>query len=202
MDNRGSAVRMFAAFFLVMVFPSIGFSDPVHIYSGDFNLPIPADLNSSKGWMADAVIEIPDHFVISDLDVGISLEHTNVFDLQIFLQSPDGSEICLNMYNYDKFFIGENYKDTIFDDEAPFSIKDGVPPFTGRFRPLEPYKLSKFDGKDAYGSWRLRGYDAYWWDSGTFNHPELTITTPEPTTAVLLTFGIGLFRLFKPRRSY
>jgi subtilisin-like proprotein convertase family protein len=203
MDTRSSAIRMVAALFLVMVFPSVGFPDPVYIYSGNFNLPIPANPDDTKGWMADAIIEVPDHFVISDLDAGISLTHTNVFDLQIFLQSPAGTRICLNMYDYDEFFIGANYTNTIFDDEAPFSIREGEVPFTGRFRPLEPDKLSEFDGEDTYGSWRLRIYDAWDWDTGTFNHLELMITTPEPATAVLLTFGIGLVALFKPNhRSY
>jgi subtilisin-like proprotein convertase family protein len=202
MDARSSAIWLgvAAVLFLVMVFPSIAFSDPVHIYSGDFNLPIPKpdskDPYISKGWMADAVIEVPDHFIISDLDVGINLTHTNVFDLQIFLQSPAGTRICLNMFDFKKeFSVYPNYTDTIFDDEALLSIKEGEAPFTGRFRPLEPYKLSKFDGQDACGSWRLQIYDAFYWDTGTFNHLELTITAPEPATAILLTLGICLTRL-------
>ena len=149
--------------------------------------------------MTDAVIKIPDHFVISDLDTGISLTHTNVFDLQIFLQSPAGTRICLNMFDFKKeFSVYPNYTNTIFDDEALFSIKEGDAPFTGRFRPLEPYKLSKFDGQDAYGSWRLQIYDAFYWDTGTFNRFELMITAPEPATAVLLTIGVALMRLRRP----
>jgi subtilisin-like proprotein convertase family protein len=175
----------------------------VHIYSGDFNLRIPAELSNSKGWMTDAVIKVPDHLVISDLDTGISLTHTNVFDLQIFLQSPAGTRICLNVYDpYDEFFVGANYTNTIFDDEALFSIKEGSAPFAGRFRPVEPYKLSKFDGQDACGFWRLQIYDAFYWDTGTFNRFELMISAPEPATALLLTLAAGLLKLFKPRRGH
>ncbi|MGA1980482.1 MAG: proprotein convertase P-domain-containing protein [Sedimentisphaerales bacterium] len=200
MDTRSSAIRIVAALFLAMIFPSVGFSDPTHIYTGDFNLPIPANPDDTKGWMTDAVIEIPDHLVISDLDTGISLTHTNVFDLQLFLQSPAGTRICLNMFDFKKeFSVYPNYTDTIFDDESLFSIKEGSAPFTGRFRPIEPYKLSKFDGQDTYGSWRLQIYDAFYWDTGTFNHFELMITTPEPATAILLTIGVGLMRLRRPR---
>jgi len=188
---------MVAALFLVMVFPSDGFSGPVYIYSGDFNLPIPAELNSTKGWMTDAIIKVRDYHIIHDIDVGINLTHTNVFDLQIFLQSPAGTRICLNMHNYDEFFVGANYTNTIFDDEAIFSIKAGVPPFTGRFRPVEPYKLSKFDGQDAYGFWHLQIYDAFPPDTGTFNRFELTITAPEPATIFLLSFGVLTLRKSK-----
>jgi subtilisin-like proprotein convertase family protein len=204
MDARSSAIWLgvAAAFFLVMVFPSVGFSDPVHIYTGDFNLPIPKpdsnDTYISKGWMEDAIIKVPDHFIITDMDIQISITHTNVFDLQIFLRSPTEKVICLNMFDFKKeFSVYPNYTNTIFDDEALLSIKEGNAPFTGRFRPLEPYKLSEFDGEDAYGLWRLQIYDAYWWDTGTFNHLELMISAPEPATAMLLLLGLYLMRLQK-----
>jgi subtilisin-like proprotein convertase family protein len=203
MDTRSSAIGIVVALFLVMVFPSIGFSGSAYIYSGDFNLPIPANPDDTKGWMDDAIIKVPHHLVISDLDAGISLTHTNVFDLQLFLQSPAGTRICLNMFDFkNEFSIYPNYTNTIFDDEAPFYIKEGEAPFTGRFRPLEPYELSEFDGEDVYGSWRLQIYDAFYWDTGTFNRFELMITTPEPATAILLTLAAGLLKLSKPRRSH
>ncbi len=194
MDARSSAIRMVAAFFLAMVFPSVSFSGSVYIYGGDFNLPIPAEPNSSKGWMDDAVIEVPDHFTIRDLDVGISLTHTSAFDLQIFLQSPAGTRICLNMYDFEKeFFEGQDYTNTVFDDEAELSIVDANAPFTGSFRPID--ELSEFDGTASFGQWRLQIYDAFHADTGTFNHFELIFTTPEPATTVLLILGLGLMRL-------
>jgi hypothetical protein len=45
-------------------------------YGGDFNLRIPADpnnTNTTRGWMDDAVIQIPDHFTIADLDVCVTV---------------------------------------------------------------------------------------------------------------------------------
>ncbi|MDD5327262.1 MAG: proprotein convertase P-domain-containing protein [Phycisphaerae bacterium] len=171
----------------------------VHIYSGSFNLPIPepnkSDPYISKGRMTDAIINVPDHLTIHDLDIGISLTHTNVFDLQIFLQSPAGTKICLNMYNpYKEFFVGVNYMNTIFDDEATLSIKDASPPFTGRFRPVESYELSEFDGEDAFGPWHLQVYDMWDYDIGTLNNVELMISTPEPATFFLLALGAMLLK--------
>lgn len=204
MDTRSSAIRMVAAFFLAVIFPSVSFSSPVSIiYGGDFNLPIPKpDSNDpyiSKGWMADAVIEIPHGFTIVDLDVRIDVTHTNVFDLQIFLQSPDETKVCLNMYNaFEKFFIGADYTQTVFDDEAELSIIDANAPFTGSFRPID--LLSEFDGKASFGQWRLQIYDAWDWDTGNLHRFELIFTTPEPATAMLLLLGSGLIAMFKPRR--
>jgi subtilisin-like proprotein convertase family protein len=180
------------------------FAGPVYTYGGDFDLPIPkldsSDPDISKGWMDDAVIEITDRFFVSDLDVRVSITHTSAFDLQIFLQSPVGTRICLNMYTFREFFEGANYTRTVFDDEAELSIKQAEPPFTGFFRPIEPYKLSEFDGDDVYGIWRLQIYDAWDWDTGTLDSFELFITTPEPATVIFLVIGAGLVNRFKTWR--
>jgi hypothetical protein len=105
------------------------------------------------------------------------------------------------MYNLDEYFEGANYTNTIFDDEAEVLIEQGEPPFTGRFRPLDPYRLSAFDYENSFGLWRLQIYDAWEWDTGTLDSFELIITTPEPATAILLTLGAGLMTVFKPRRG-
>lgn len=176
------------------------FAGPVYTYGGEFDLLIPADSNDSKGWMADAVIEIPEHFTIDDLDVGISLTHESVFDLQIIIESPSGTTAILNAYNpFEEYFEGEDYIGTIFDDEAAISIGQAEPPFIGRYRPKE--SLSVFDGEDAYGLWRLRIYDAYYADTGSLDSFELIITVPEPATAALLLLGTGFMTLLRPRRG-
>ena len=178
------------------------FASPAEIYSYEFDLPIPAGTDSSMGWMDEVLLEVPDHIIICDVDVGISVTHTNVFDLQIFLQSPSGTRICLNMYDsFEGFFVGENYTNTIFDDEAQNSISQAEPPFTGRFKPLDPYALSEFDNEDAFGFWRLQIYDAFYYNSGMLDSVELMITTPEPTTTIFLILGAGLLKLFCARQA-
>ncbi len=177
------------------------FADEVYTYSGDFDLQIPAEPNTSKGWMDDAVIQVSDSFTIYDLDVGITLTHSNVFDLQIFLQSPEGTKLCLNMYNpLSEFFEGADYSQTVFDDESQIPIAQAKPPFTGRFRPKASEGLEVFNGQDAYGPWRLQLYDAYHHDTGTLESFELTVTTPEPATVVLLVLGTGCAALLRPHR--
>jgi subtilisin-like proprotein convertase family protein len=198
---------MVAALFLVMVFPSAGFPNPVHIYTGNFNLPIPANPDDTKGWMTDAVIEVPDHLVISDLNVRLTLTHGALFDLQILLQSPAGTNVALNPAGNLAFIVrGEDGRlhayggsvEWFFDDQAQVSIEQATIPFVGAFRPVE--NLSSFDEQDSFGSWRLRIYDAFYNDTGTFNHFELAITAPEPATAILLTLAAGLAILLRPHR--
>ncbi len=169
----------------------------VNIYGGSFDLPIPADTSQNRGWMDDAVIDIEESFVITDIDVAIDIEHTNIFDLDIFLVGPGGQHLTLNTYDTNDFVKAANYADTIFDDEALIHIEDGSYPFTGSFQPRAGNLLSVFDGTDAIGRWRLRVEDKYHNDRGVLNKFQLLITTPEPATLFLL--GAGLLKV---RRKY
>lgn len=204
MDTRKTARRIAIIVLLLIILSLSAYADPVHTYRSRFNLPIPADKNKSKGPMNDAIININQHHTIYDLDVGINITHTNVFDLQLILQSPAGTALILNMYDYiEDFFIGANYTNTIFDDEALTPIEDGTVPFTGWFKPKNGNLLEIFDNEDVFGVWRLRIYDAYEFDTGTLNSFELIVTIPEPASAIFLAFGTILARRFRtgPRRK-
>jgi len=200
MDTRSRAQWIVAVLLGVGALSFPVFANEIYTYSGDFDLQIPAEPDTSKGWMTDAVIEIDRHVTIFDLDVGITLTHSNVFDLQIFLQSPERTILCLNTYDFREFFEGEDYTQTVFDDEAEIPIEEGEAPFTGRFRPKADNLLDVFEGQDAYGPWRLQIYDAYHHDTGTLESFELTLTVPEPATVAFLVLGAGLAALLRPRR--
>ncbi|MHC4617496.1 MAG: proprotein convertase P-domain-containing protein [Planctomycetota bacterium] len=176
------------------------YSGAVYIYGGQFNLPI-TDVPGPGFEMTEAPIEIPDHLTISDLDVRINITHDNVFDLQLFLQSPHGTRLLLNMFDPEtEFGVYENYSGTIFDDEAEFSISEGEAPFTGRFRPRAPNLLSVFDSLDCCGTWQLQIWDMFDLDTGTLDTFELIITTPEPATVTLLLLGITISSSVRDRR--
>jgi hypothetical protein len=180
-------------------------ADPGEIfwtYSGQFDLRIPADPEMSKGWMDDAVLDVPDHVIIGDLDVTVSLTHPKVFDLQLSLSSPAGTTVLLNAFDpFGGYIEGANYSQTTFDDEALIPIEQGTPPFSGRFRPLSPSALADFDGQDAYGAWRLEVLDKWEGDFGWLDAFSLTITAPEPAAVVLLALGSGLAGRWFRRRS-
>ncbi len=162
-------------------------------YGGSFEQPIPADPEATQGWMEDAIITVTDHIVVTDLDVGINLRHTGVFDLKLSVTSPSGTTVLLNMYDpFFGYFDGDNYQSTTFDDEASLSITEGQAPFPGSYRPLDA--LSAFDGEDAYGDWHLEIYDGWPMDNGMLTSFRLVITTPEPATGILLLLGAGLWR--------
>lgn len=178
-----------------------GHAELVWFYGGPFDQPIPADPGATRGWMDDAIIEVPDHLLIEDLNVTVSLTHTNVFDLQLFLTSPAGTTVFLNGYDpFTDYFEGADYQQTVFDDEAEICIADATAPFNGWFRPRSDGALSAFDGEDAFGCWHLQIYDAYYVNEGRFEAFGLIVTpTPEPATIVLLLAGLGCVGLSRCR---
>jgi subtilisin-like proprotein convertase family protein len=202
MQNRRKENLVFLVFFLVMLLCPLC-RGVVYTFGGGFDLPIPNNPDETKGWMDDAIVVVPDHYIVEDIDVAVTITHSNVFDLQLYLQSPAGTKICLNMYNSDRdFFKGQNYTQTIFDDEAAIPIEQADAPFTGRFRPIQPFKLSLFDGEDACGQWKLQVYDAYYSDRGTLNNFEIIVTTtPEPETFLLLLSGAMLMFVFHHNKN-
>lgn len=195
-------VTVAALFMTGLVVPVYGGSDAeVWTYGGAFDLAIPADPDATRGWMDEAIIEVPDHLLIQDVDVSLSVTHTNIFDLQLFVTSPAGTTVLLNSYDpLGGFFEGADYQGTVFDDEAETSIVDGDAPFAGRFRPLASEGLAAFDGEDAFGLWQLDIYDAHYLDTGSLNAFGLTVTTPEPATGLILLAGLAIVGLSARRR--
>jgi len=150
--------------------------------------------------MQDAVIFVPRHIVIVDLDVLVTIRHTAAFDLKVFVRGPSGRVVALAAGEpRDGFYKGADYAGTQFDDEAQTPIEEGTPPFSGAFRPLQ--KLAAFDGRDAYGVWTLEVYDAYYGDVGRLDSFALTITgftrndsteVPAPAAGTLAALGAAL----------
>jgi hypothetical protein len=68
---------------------------------------------------------------------------------------------------------GDNYNNTIFDDEAATPISQGRAPFSGSFRP--EVALSGFDGKNARGTWQLIVEDRASRDTGRLVSWSVTI---------------------------
>lgn len=118
-----------------------------------------------------STLTVPDTFTLTDVNATIGrIDHPYDADLDIYLRHPDATEIMLSTDNGGS---GDNYVDTIFDDEATAAITAGAAPFTGRYRPEG--LLSGFDGKAANGAWTLRIYDDGAGDTGTLSAWRLTL---------------------------
>lgn len=94
-------------------------------------------------------LNVGQNLTIERLAVKITLNHTYVGDLRIWLQSPSGTWVLL--YNR-RGGSGQNIN-TTFDDRASQSVAQGTAPFTGWFKPERP--LSTLAGEKARGRWTL-----------------------------------------------
>lgn len=111
--------------------------------------------------------------LVSDVNVTINITHTFDGDLDIFLIGPNGTRVELTTDNGSS---GDNFVNTVFDDQATTSITAGVAPFTGSFKPEG--LLSALNGISAAGTWTLEITDDAPIDTGTLNSWSLEITNP------------------------
>ena len=128
--------------------------------SGDTPIAIPD--NDPAG--ATSTIHVPDHVVVADVDVEVNITHPYDGDIELYLVTPGGTQILLADMRGDD---GDDYRDTLFDDEAVGSIVAGLPPYTGSFRPEQ--RLALADGLIAAGDWKLKVVDLGPTDFGTID---------------------------------
>ncbi len=138
--------------------------------SSDTPLPIP-----DPGF-TESSITVSDAAVVTDVNVTVNISHNWDADIDITLVAPDGTEIDLSS---DNGGTGDDYINTVFDDDATTAITAGSPPFTGTFSPEQP--LSVLNGGNAGGTWTLRVADDEAIISGTLDSWSIEICgTPQP----------------------
>ena len=128
---------------------------------------------------------------INDLNVTIaSLQHGFVGDLVLDLIGPDGTRVRLVEHPGGPDNPGDDFANTVFNDEAASNISTGTPPYTGHLRPQND-QLSRFDGLSRRGTWTLRVRDLNEGGTGTLNGWAVTsrkalcdIDTDSPETTI------------------
>lgn len=95
--------------------------------------------------------------------VCMDITHTYDSDLDVQLESPDGTTVML--------FSGigggdDNFTGTCLSDDATASIATGTAPFTGTFIPMDILGNVN-NGQNGNGVWKLKITDTYGADAGT-----------------------------------
>lgn len=166
------------------------------------NSTITSTLTATGGTITDV------NLILADID------HTSVADLQITLTSPDGTSIrIIDSFVNGGIFIAlatpDDFTDTVIDDQAATSLRDGSAPYSGSFNVdygsiLQP--LSGFAGLSAAGVWTLTIADQADVDIGMLNAWGLEIdavsAVPLPAAGPLLLAGLaGLWGFGRRRRA-
>jgi aminopeptidase YwaD len=99
---------------------------------------------------------------VSNIKVNLNINHPNDGELTLMLRSPEGVQITLSQNNGTG---GANYTNTTFDDSASVSITNGVPPFTGSYKPQVSF--NSILNTNLNGNWILRLFDNTAGNQGT-----------------------------------
>ena len=141
------------------------------IDSTDTPLAIP-DANPTG---ASSTVSSVSAYDVVDVDVLLNITHTYTGDLDITITGPNGVSVELTS---DNGGTGENFVNTLFDDDATTPITAGSAPFTGSFQPEG--SLATLNGQPAAGDWTLKVVDDAGIDIGTLDSWQLQLTVNEP----------------------
>jgi len=139
---------------------------------------------------------VPDAFIIESLTVRLTVQHTWIADIDLYLHGPTGLVVELSTDNGGG---GDNYANTTFDDAALISVDCALcAPFSGSYRPEG--SLAAFADTSALGLWRLEVWDDTIGFSGTLHQWSLKFETaevPEPEACALLLASLGLLGVLR-----
>jgi subtilisin-like proprotein convertase family protein len=151
------------------------------IYFNSSDLPIDLnDANSNSTGITISEVSVPYDASIVDLKVLVNIEHSWLEDLTLYLESPDGVKIILSKQIGGS---GNNYSETLFDQDSNNNIFNASPPFSGPYMPVQ--SLETFYNKNAFGKWKLIVEDSFQEDTGSINGFSIEICllgTPLPNS--------------------
>ncbi|MEL7526153.1 MAG: proprotein convertase P-domain-containing protein, partial [Pseudomonadota bacterium] len=132
------------------------------VFTETANLRIPEEGSSGTIF---SVIEVPDAGTIQDVNVSIEMQHGFIGDLDVFLISPDGTQI--ELMQWDRNREGSVDGTVSFDDDASTSIDDAGSNIVGTWRPADDnFNMDFLEGRDQSGIWILEISDRLDGDAG------------------------------------
>ncbi|MCP4214825.1 MAG: hypothetical protein GY765_09215 [bacterium] len=135
-----------------------------------------------------------DNLAVGQLEVALEIDHTWDEDLTITLIGPDSMQVILaDRRGGSK----DDFKSTVFADQAETSVSDASAPFSGRYKPEGD--LADFSSSVANGTWTLQVRDNATHDGGSLNSWSLAMApravvppVPESQFDLELRFTEGL----------
>ena len=110
--------------------------------------------------------------VVKKIQVTFDIEHTWTGDLRISLLDPSGLRVVLANRRGGS---SDDFHNVTFAQDAPISIRNATPPFTGTYRPEGD--LHDFRGRLPNGTWTLEVRDLAFQDGGSLNSWTLELET-------------------------
>ncbi len=186
--NDGSqdvSVPNFAAPFcrlMIKAVNNIYYAVNSHTFSIDYNIVTTCNTFSDSPNMSitddastfdEADIIVPGNLTISEVNISVNVTHTWLDDLQIAINSPDGTRINL----IDRSCSDNEDLEVVFDDSGVAIIC--ATPTIGTYLPAQ--NLSAFNNKSGNGTWTIGINDNAPDDTGVLNSWSVEICTTEVT---------------------
>ena len=155
-----------------------GIGDLCDIECFDFNAEnLPVDIPDNTPTGVNSSLLVNEAATVNSVIVTVNITHTWVSDLTLILTSPAGTSVVLAS---EVGGSGDNYTNTVFDNDAAASIDSGAAPFTGTFQPEGD--LSAFMGEASGGQWTLNVADNAGADTGSIDSWSIEVCTilPQP----------------------
>lgn len=144
-------------------------------------LPMNIPDNNSTGIIS--TINVLDDFAITDVNVSLDITHTWLWDLQVSLISPNGTEVLIYDRSCGSSSDSRKNINAIFDDSAPEKVCDNtIPAIHGPTKPDN--LLSLFNNESSFGLWKLKVVDNAAGDVGKLNSWTLNMCKTEQTVSV------------------
>ncbi len=118
----------------------------------DFSTDVPKDIEDNS--TVESTLDYPNKIVISEVNVYVDISHTYIGDLRVIVQSPAGTRVVLH-------------------DRTGGSDDDIVTWYDTETEPAE--SLDRFNGENAWGTWKLIVEDHAGGDTGTLNNWRLEV---------------------------
>jgi subtilisin-like proprotein convertase family protein len=147
------------------------------------SIDIPKQIPDNNASGITSIINIPDDFVVTDVNVNIDISHPWIRDLKIYLKAPIGTEVLI----YDRSCSGGNEGriniNAVFDDAAASTVCDNAnPAISGTTK--SDNLLSVFNNVSSLGDWTLKVVDNAGEDIGTLNNWSVELCQTNPTATV------------------
>ena len=163
---------------------TIGSYETTCSFYNSTNVPKSITDNNITGIIS--TLNVPDDFTLSDVNVSVTIDHTWIADLQIYLIAPDGTEVLIYNQSCEPGIQRENIN-AVFDDDADTVVCDNANPAVwGTTKPDN--LLAPFNGISSYGTWKLKVVDYASGDIGTLKSWYLQLCETNPTAHVNETF--------------
>lgn len=147
------------------------------------SIDIPKQIPDANTAGVVSTISIPDNFLVTDVNLTLDITHSWLWDLQIYLKAPNGTEVLI--YDRTCGSSGQQRQNIVatFDDKASTVVCNNlIPAISGTTKPTN--LLSTFNGLSSLGNWQLRVVDNAGGDLGTLNNWSLELCQTNQTASV------------------